>query len=75
MLLLTLRLYLSTTCPHALPIVRSFSQAPMFLARRDSQDKNSLKPESNEYSKSGSDDAAAAMDPAAFDARQTTPEQ
>ena len=74
MLFTTLRLSL-TTFPHVLPIARSFSQAPKLLARKDTQDKDSLKPESNEYSKSGSDQAAAAMDTAAFDPRQTRPEQ
>lgn len=75
MLFTTLRLSLLTTVPHTLPIVRSFSPAPRFLARKDTQDKDSLKPESNEYSKSGSDHAAAAMDPAAFDSSQIRPEQ
>lgn len=46
--------------------------APRF-ARKDTQDKDSLKPESNEYSKSGSDSAAAASD-AAFDPNKTSPE-
>jgi hypothetical protein len=54
MLLTTLR-FILTTFPHALPIVRSFSQAPKSLARKDPRDKDLLKPESNEYSKSGSD--------------------
>ncbi|KAJ4299010.1 hypothetical protein N0V90_004254 [Kalmusia sp. IMI 367209] len=43
------------------------------LANKDSQDKDSLKPRSNEYSKSGSDDAAAASD-AAFNPNKTSPE-
>ncbi|OCK80922.1 hypothetical protein K432DRAFT_296693 [Lepidopterella palustris CBS 459.81] len=44
-----------------------------FLPRKDTQDKDSLNPSSNEYSKSGSDDASASSD-AAFDPSQTSPE-
>ena len=64
MLLPTLRRSLLTTRARAPLIVtsRPFSQAPIRLARKDTQDKDSLKPEPNEYSKSGSDDAAAAVD-------------
>ncbi|KAF1984908.1 hypothetical protein K402DRAFT_395282 [Aulographum hederae CBS 113979] len=40
--------------------------------RKDSQDKDSLVPESNEYSKSGSDAAAASEDPQAAFGRDTT---
>lgn len=54
---------------------RPFSQAPALHARKDAQHKDSLKPEPNEYSKSGSDDAAAAVENAAFDPKQTRPEQ
>lgn len=57
------------------PTSRPFSSAPSRLARKDTQDKDSLKPEPNEYSKSGSDDAAAAVEQAAFDPNQTRPEQ
>lgn len=46
--------------------------APRF-ASKDAQDKDSLKPRSNEYSKSGSDDAAAHSD-AAFNPNKTSPE-
>jgi hypothetical protein len=56
-----------------------FSQ-PRFLsttrsrfAAKDTQDKDSLKPISNEYSKSGSDDEAAQSD-AAFNPNKTSPE-
>ncbi|KAF2029821.1 hypothetical protein EK21DRAFT_36663, partial [Setomelanomma holmii] len=42
-------------------------------AAKDSQDKDSLNPQSNEYSKSGSDDAAASSD-AAFNPNKTSPE-
>ncbi|EME89354.1 uncharacterized protein MYCFIDRAFT_123521, partial [Pseudocercospora fijiensis CIRAD86] len=41
---------------------------------KDSQDKDSLKPHSNEYSKSGGDQAAAATESVAFDASKTSPE-
>lgn len=77
MLLPTLRRSILTTRARAAPLVasRPFSQAPTRLARKDTQDKDSLKPEPNEYSKSGSDDAAAAVEGAAFDPNQTRPEQ
>lgn len=45
---------------------------PLFL-QKDAQDKDSIQTTSNEYSKSGSDDAAAHTD-AAFDPKQTSPE-
>jgi hypothetical protein len=45
---------------------------PTFL-QKEAQDKDSLKPTSTEYSKSGSDDAAAHTD-AAFDPSKTSPE-
>lgn len=77
MLLPTLRRSLLATRPRALPIAaaRPFSQAPTTLARKDTQHKDSLKPEPNEYSKSGSDDAAAAVESAAFDPQKTSPEE
>ncbi|KAM0707927.1 hypothetical protein Q7P35_004576 [Cladosporium inversicolor] len=78
MLLPTLRRSLLTTRASRGPLVvasRPFSQSPISLARKDTQDKDSLKPEPNEYSKSGSDDAAAAVEQAAFDPSQTRPEQ
>lgn len=78
MLLPTLRRSLLTTRAARAPLVvasRPFSQAPVQFARKDTQDKDSLKPEPNEYSKSGSDDAAAAVEGAAFDPSQTRPEQ
>jgi hypothetical protein len=78
MLLPTLRRSLLTTTRARAPLIvasRPFSQAPVRLARKDTQDKDSLKPEPNEYSKSGSDDAAAAVEQAAFDPNQTRPEQ
>jgi len=77
MLLPTLRRSLLTTRARAPLVVasRPFSKSPLSLARKDTQDKDSLKPEPNEYSKSGSDDAAAAVEQAAFDPNQTRPEQ
>lgn len=76
MLLPTLRRSVLTTRARAPLVVasRPFSQVPARFARKDTQDKDSLKPEPNEYSKSGSDDAAAAVEQAAFDPNQTRPE-
>jgi len=51
-----------------------FSTTPTRFAQKDAQDKDSLKPRSTEYSKSGSDDAAAHSD-AAFDPNKTSPEE
>lgn len=59
----------------ASPTTRPFTSTPLNRARKDAQDKDSLKPEPNEYSKSGSDDAAAATEKAAFDPSQTRPEE
>lgn len=60
--------------PVATSQIRSFhSNARYLYATKDTQDKDSLKPISTEYSKSGSDDAAA-HDDAAFDPNQTSPE-
>ena len=61
--------------PRTTTATRPFSASLPQLARKDAQDKDSLKPEPNEYSKSGSDDAAAATEKAAFDPSQTRPEQ
>jgi len=64
--------------PRALPLstttARPFSHSLPQQARKDAQSKDSLKPEPNEYSKSGSDDAAAATEKAAFDPSKTSPE-
>ncbi|EKD15199.1 hypothetical protein MBM_06415 [Drepanopeziza brunnea f. sp. 'multigermtubi' MB_m1] len=43
--------------------------------RKDSQDKDSIDTEATEYSKSGSDDAAARQEKAAFDPSTTDPQQ
>ena len=78
MLLPTLRRSLLTSRAARAPLVvasRPFSQAPIQLARKDTQDKDSLKPEPNEYSKSGSDDEAARVEKAAFDPSKTSPEE
>lgn len=53
---------------------RFLSTTPARFAQKDAQDKDSLKPRSTEYSKSGSDDGAAHSD-AAFDPKQTSPEE
>jgi hypothetical protein len=52
---------------------RCFSSTPSSLARKDTQDKDSIKVASNEYSKSGSDGDAAQSN-AAFDSSNTSPE-
>jgi hypothetical protein len=43
--------------------------------RKDSQDKDSINTEATEYSKSGSDDAAARQEKAAFDPSTTDPQE
>ncbi len=61
--------------PAALIAHRSLLKStPVRFASKDTQDKDSLKPTSNEYSKSGSDDAAASSD-AAFNPGKTSPEE
>ena len=60
---------------HLVTATRPFSSTLPTLARKDAQDKDSLKPLPNEYSKSGSDDAAAATEKAAFDPSSTRPEE
>lgn len=44
------------------------------MAYKDDQDRESVKPRAQEYSKSGSDDATAAHDDAAFNPDKTSPE-
>ncbi|KAF2092187.1 hypothetical protein K490DRAFT_31379 [Saccharata proteae CBS 121410] len=70
-------LRLRTTCPRATRIasVRGIHHTPALAARKDAQGKDDLKPEPNEYSKSGSDDAAAKLEDTAFDPSTTDPEQ
>jgi hypothetical protein len=53
---------------------RFISTTPTRFAQKDAQDKDSLVPRSTEYSKSGSDDAAASSD-AAFNPNKTSPEE
>lgn len=53
---------------------RFVSTTPTRLAQKDAQDKDSLKPRSTEYAKSGSDDGAAHTS-AAFDSSKTSPEE
>lgn len=52
---------------------RLMHTSPRILAAKTTQDKDSLDPQSNEYSKSGSDQAAASSS-AAFDPSSTSPE-
>jgi hypothetical protein len=53
---------------------RFLSTTSLRLAQKDAQDKDSLKPRSTEYGKSGSDDGAAHSD-AAFNPSKTSPEE
>ncbi|KNG50829.1 hypothetical protein DDE82_000084 [Stemphylium lycopersici] len=53
---------------------RFVSTTPARFAQKDAQDKDSLKPRSTEYAKSGSDDGAAHSE-AAFDPSKTSPEE
>lgn len=55
--------------------VRQFSTSPCQFARKDDQGKDEMKVESNEYSKSGSDNASAAVEDTAFSADKTRPEE
>lgn len=55
--------------------IRPISYTSTRLARKDAQGKDELKPEPNEYSKSGSDDEAARTSKTAFDPNTTSPEQ
>ena len=61
--------------PVARVVARPLSYTHQLQARKDAQDKDSLKPEPNEYSKSGSDDEAARVENTAFDPNKTTPEE
>ncbi|KAF7891811.1 hypothetical protein EAF00_008113 [Botryotinia globosa] len=55
--------------------IRSFTNTPTsLLPRKDSQHKDSIDTTATEYSKSGSDDAAAREESAAFDPSITSPE-
>ncbi|PSN75555.1 hypothetical protein BS50DRAFT_568182 [Corynespora cassiicola Philippines] len=61
--------------PSSLPTRLITTTAPSYFPRKDTQDKDSLNPTSTEYSKSGSDDAAAAASDAAFNPNKTSPEE
>lgn len=61
--------------PVARVVTRPMSYTYQLQARKDTQDKDSLKPEPNEYSKSGSDDNAARVEQTAFDPNKTSPEE
>ena len=52
---------------------RAYHATPAALAYKNSQDRESLKPGSSEYTKSGRDDDASKMN-AAFDPNNTSPE-
>ena len=73
----------SLSVPSCTPIVpsyallrsRYFSQATNLLARKDTQDKDSMNIEPNEYSKSGSDTESARQEEAAFDPEKTDPQE
>ncbi|ETS78022.1 hypothetical protein PFICI_10084 [Pestalotiopsis fici W106-1] len=55
--------------------VRRFqTHRPARMAYKDSQDRESLKPTTHEYTESGSDDQAAANTDAAFNRHKTSPE-
>ncbi|KAF2713460.1 hypothetical protein K504DRAFT_138322 [Pleomassaria siparia CBS 279.74] len=62
-----------TPHPTLLPATRNITTTSSLRARKDTQDKDSIKTTSNEYSKSGSDDDAASSG-AAFDPNNTSPE-
>ena len=55
---------------------RNFTQSPRALyPRKDSQDKDSMNVEANEYTKSSTDDEAARQEEAAFDPSTTDPKE
>ena len=55
--------------------IRSFGHSSQLsYPRKDAQDKDSINTEASEYSKSGTDDAAARADSTAFDPDTTSPE-
>ncbi|KAG8625331.1 hypothetical protein KVT40_007082 [Elsinoe batatas] len=54
---------------------RNLSRTTPFAARKDAVDKDDLKPEGNEYSKSASDAEAAQIHDAAFSRDKTKPEE
>ncbi|KAJ8063097.1 hypothetical protein OCU04_008340 [Sclerotinia nivalis] len=63
------------TLPATLPLTRPFTSTPTpQIPRKDSQQKDSINTSPTEYSKSGTDDAAAGKQSAAFDPNITNPE-
>lgn len=87
----TLRLTMARTHPFSLPLrptphLASLRHQPttpqpfhhaarLAYPKKGSEDKDSIDRESSEYSKSGTDDQAAAMGDAAFDPEKTSPEE
>jgi len=62
--------------PRPQNISRSLSSTSrLTYPRKDSQDKDSIKADATEYSKSGTDDGAANQQDAAFDPKTTSPEK
>ncbi|EMC99571.1 hypothetical protein BAUCODRAFT_571740 [Baudoinia panamericana UAMH 10762] len=57
------------------PAPRHFQTSSRCLARKDAQGKDDINTESNEYSKSGSDDKSSAVEEAAFSPDKTSPEE
>ncbi|PVH84183.1 hypothetical protein DL98DRAFT_512589 [Cadophora sp. DSE1049] len=56
--------------------IQPFSQSTIrAYPRKDSQDKDSINTEATEYTKSGTDDGAAAQEEAAFDPKTTDPQK
>ena len=62
--------------PRALPVARLYHTSQRLrFPYKDDQDRESLKPRANEYTKSGSDEEVAANSEAAFDPKKTSPEE
>jgi len=56
--------------------IRHLHQGPISLSsKKGTHDKDEINPESNEYSKSGSDHEAAQMDDPSFNPKRTSPEK
>jgi len=82
---LSIRLLHRFPGPRALqPLLSSRTQArslclapslPRSYPRKNAQDRESIDTEATEYTKSGTDDGAAQQEEAAFDPKQTRPEQ
>ncbi|CZR51958.1 uncharacterized protein PAC_01835 [Phialocephala subalpina] len=77
---LTTRRYIRTQTPQSIKpsiqTIRPFSRTPLApFPRRGSEDKDSINTEATEYSKSGTDDASARQEEAAFDPSTTDPQK